>query len=144
MSHQCCLHCISYFITWKWTAMEDKTFQHAKELLTSSSLLVHFHPNFPSFWHVMLQISTLEQCLSTKCQMVLNDLLDISFPFTVQVRMQLFMDGKGRVILHLWDKQFHSYLVGHHFILYTDHKPLLALMNEHHSKSLPASVRIHC
>ena len=28
-------------------------------------------------------------------------------------------------------KQFNSYLFGHHFIFVTDHKPLLALFNEH-------------
>ena len=40
-------------------------------------------------------------------------------------------------------KRFYDYLVGHHFLLYTDHKPLLALLNEHHATSPQASARIH-
>ena len=39
-------------------------------------------------------------------------------------------------------KRFHSYLFGHHFHLITDHKPLLALLNEHPLTSLQASARI--
>ena len=39
-------------------------------------------------------------------------------------------------------KRFHSYLFGHHFHLITDHKPLLALVNEHRSTSPQASARI--
>ena len=39
-------------------------------------------------------------------------------------------------------KQFHDYLVGHHFLLYIDHKPLLALLNEHHATSPQASATI--
>lgn len=39
-------------------------------------------------------------------------------------------------------KRFHSYLFGHHFKLVTDHKPLLALLNQHKSTSEQASARI--
>ena len=39
-------------------------------------------------------------------------------------------------------KKFHSYLFGHHFELVTDHKPLLAVLNEHRSTSPQASARI--
>ena len=39
-------------------------------------------------------------------------------------------------------KRFHSYLFGHPFELVTDHKPLLALLNQHKSTSEQASARI--
>ena len=32
---------------WKWSVEEEKAFQCSKELLTSSSLLVHFNPTLP-------------------------------------------------------------------------------------------------
>ena len=38
--------------------------------------------------------------------------------------------------------KFHSYLFGHPFDLVTDHKPLLALMNEHKPTSPQASARV--
>ena len=41
--------------------------------------------------------------------------------------------------MHLW---FHSYLFGHPFDLITDHKPLLALLNEHKPTSPQASARV--
>ena len=39
-------------------------------------------------------------------------------------------------------RKFHSYLLGHAFELITDHKPLLALINEHRPTSPQASARI--
>ena len=39
-------------------------------------------------------------------------------------------------------RRFHSYLFGHHFELYTDHQPLLALLNEHRPTSPQASARV--
>ena len=39
-------------------------------------------------------------------------------------------------------QRFHSYLNGHHFLLQTDHKPLLTLFNEQKSIPPQASVRI--
>ena len=39
-------------------------------------------------------------------------------------------------------KRFHAYLFGHSFELVTDHKPLLALLNQHKSTSEQASARI--
>ena len=39
-------------------------------------------------------------------------------------------------------KRFYQYLIGHKFELWTDRKPLLALLNEHRSTSSQASARI--
>ena len=39
-------------------------------------------------------------------------------------------------------KKFHSYISGHHFLLYADHKPLLVLLSKHLSTSPQASARI--
>ena len=41
-------------------------------------------------------------------------------------------------------KKFHAYLLGHHFELITDHKPLLGLLRENCSTSAQASARIKC
>ena len=39
-------------------------------------------------------------------------------------------------------KQFHAYICGREFILFTDHKPLLTLLGEHKAISTQASARI--
>ena len=38
-------------------------------------------------------------------------------------------------------KRFHDYLVGHHFLPCTDHKPLLVLLNEHRAPQASARIR---
>ena len=34
-------------VKWKWSAQQEEAFKQSKELLTATSLLVHFHPTLP-------------------------------------------------------------------------------------------------
>ena len=49
---------------------------------------------------------------------------------------------RDRLSLVYGIKKFHSYLLGHHFELITDHKPLLGLLKEDRATSSQASARI--
>ena len=68
------LHCLLWEnCTWNWSEQQEQAFKKAKELLTSSTLLVHYDPNNKYFCHVMLHRMALEQYWLTACLMDLND-----------------------------------------------------------------------
>ena len=129
-------------VRWKWSIEEKESFQRSKELLTSSPLLVHFDPDLP----LVLACDASAVGIGAVLAHLLPDgserpigYASRSLSQAEQNYSQLEKEGLSCVF---GVKRFHSYLLGHHFLLFTDHKPLLALFNEHRSTSPQASARI--
>ena len=127
---------------WKWSVEEEKAFQCSKELLTSSPLLVHFDPTLP----VILACDASEVGIGAVLGHRMPDggerpIGYVSRSLTKAERNYSQLEKEGLSCV-FGVKRFHDYLVGHHFLLYTDHKPLLALLNEHRATSPQASARI--
>ena len=124
---------------WHWTSRQKKAFERSKELLLSSQLLVHFHPNLEI--HLACDASSygIGAVLSHKMPdgsekpvgFISRTLTDAEKKYS-----QIEKEGLACVygVTH-----FHSYLFGHHFKLQTDHKPLLTLFNESKAVSPQAS-----
>ncbi|KAG0720105.1 Transposon Tf2-6 polyprotein [Chionoecetes opilio] len=122
--------------TWKWGAEEQDSFQSLKELLSTDTVLVHFDQSTP---------------IGISC--------DASNVGIGAVLFHRYSDGSERPIANVSKtlskcqrnysqiqkealaivfalKKFHQYLYGRHFVLVTDHKPLLALFGP--TKATPA------
>ena len=114
---------------WRWSEVESKAFEHSKSLLTSESLLVHWNPSLP----LVLSCDASEVGIGAVLAHQYPDgserpigYASRSLSKSERNYSQLEKEGLSCVF---GIKRFHMYLIGHHFKLYTDHKPLLALLN---------------
>ena len=129
-------------VKWKWSTRQEEAFKQSKELLTSTSLLVHFDPTLP----LVLACDASEAGIGAVLAHKFPDgserpigYASRSLSKAEKNYSQLEKEGLSCVF---GVKKFHSYLLGHRFLLYTDHKPLLALLNAQRSTSPQASARI--
>ena len=129
--------------TWQWDDEQQNAFDKSKELLTSSNLLVHFNPNLP----ILLACDASNYGIGAVLAHRMPD--GSECPITYASRSltqpeknysQLEKEGLSCIF---GVNKFHSYLFGHSFDLITDHKPLLALLNEHMPTSPQAYARVH-
>ena len=127
---------------WCWEGEEERAFRKSKELLTSSQLLVHFDSNLP----LVLACDASAYGVGAVLAHRMPDGRERPIGFASrtlssaeQNYSQLEKEGLSCVF---GVRKFHSYLFGHAFELITDHKPLMALINEHRPTSPQASARI--
>ncbi len=122
--------------TWQWGAKHESAYVQAKQLLQTDKVLAHYDDKKP---------------LAVVCDASpygLGDLLfhlerdgqekPICFAFrtmTITERNYAQIDKTALAVVFAVRK-FHQYLAGRHFVIFTDHKPLLGLL--HHSKPMPA------
>ena len=128
--------------TWQWGVDQQNAFEQSKTLLTSSNLLVHFDPS--------LQIVLACDASNYGIGVVLahrwpdgseHPVAFASRSLTKSEKNYSQLEKEGLSCVFGVTK-FHSYLFGHPFDLVTDHKPLLALLNEHKPTSPQASARV--
>ena len=114
-------------VAWKWSKVEQTSFEELKKLLSSDNVLVHFDPKIP---------------IGIAC--------DASNTGIGAVLFHRYSDGSERPICNVSKilsksqqnysqiqkealsiifgiKKFHQYIYGRKFILVTDHRPLLAM-----------------
>ena len=127
---------------WKWTSAQDKAFNESKDLLTSSSLLVHFDPKLP----ILLACDASAYGIGAVLAHRLPDGSEKPIGYASRTLnaaernySQLEKEGLSLVF---GIKRFYSFLFGHPFTLITDHKPLLGLLASQKPTSPHASARI--
>ncbi len=127
---------------WIWKQDQEKAFNDSKELLTSSSFLVHFDPA------LLLLLSCDASCYGVGAVLAHRMPDGTERPIGYASRTlnkaernysQLEKEGLSCVFGIKW---FHAYLLGHPFNLITDHKPLLSLFKETSSVTSQVSARI--
>ena len=127
---------------WRWCTEEENAFSHAKTLLTSSPVLVHFNPS----WQLVLACDASESGIGAVLAHLLPDGTEHPIGYASRslssAEQNYSQLEKKRLSLVFGANEFPSYLLGHNFLLYTDHKPLWALLNKHRSTSPQASARI--
>ena len=127
---------------WSWSVTQEKAFTGSKELLVSSQLLVHFDPDL----QIVLACDASAYGIGAVISHRMPDGTERPIGFMSRTLSgaekkyaQIEREGLACVF---GVQRFHSYLYGHHFLLQTDHKPLLTLFNEQKSIPPQASGRI--
>lgn len=128
-------------VPWRWTRRENNAFKQAKQLLTNSEVLMHFNPELP----IVLSCDASSYGVGA----VLSHTVDginkpIAFASKTMNKAQRGYSQLEREALSIVFglKRFQQYLLGHHFELLTDHKPLLGLIGSNRSIPENASSRL--
>ena len=135
-------HLLTKDSTWQWKNEQQQAFDKSKELLTSSQLLIHFNPALP----ILLSCDASNYGIGVVLAHRMPDgserpVAYASRSLTKSEKNYSQLEKEG-LSCTFGVHKFHSYLFGHSFDLITDHKPLLALLNEHKPTSPQASARI--
>ena len=127
---------------WRWTPTKQEAFNRSKELLTSSTVVVHFNPELP----IILACDASAYGMGAVLAHKMPDGSERPVGFASRTLSkaekgysQIEKEGLSCVF---GVTKFHAYLMGRHFTLITDHKPLLGLLNENKPIPSHASARI--
>ena len=115
---------------WRWTAKEREAFKASKQLLTSSKVLTHFDPSE----ELILAGDTSPYGIGAVLSHRFADGSEKPIGYasrTLSPAEKNYSQIEKETLACIFAvKRFHSYIYGHPFTLYTDHKPLVSLLNE--------------
>ena len=135
-------HLLKKNVSWTWKEAQAQSFTASKQLLTSSSCLIHYNP----MWELTLACDASSYGLGAVISHKMPDGTERPVAYASRTLnaaernySQLEKEGLSCIF---GIKRFHDYLFGRHFELVTDHKPLLGLLREDRAIPLHASSRI--
>ena len=115
---------------WMWKQPQVRAFKEPKNLLLSSQVLVHFDPNL----EICLACDASDYGIGAVLSHRMSDGYEKPIGFVShtlsEAEKKYSQIEKEALACVVGVQRFRSYLWGHHFILQTDHKPLLTLFNE--------------
>ena len=117
-------HLLRKHVSWCWSTAERDAFLASKDLLSSSSLLVHFDPQVP----LTLACDALAYGVGAVLSHRWPDgserpIAYASHSLSDAERNYSQLEKEGLALVY-GIKHFHAYLFGHSFELVTDHQPL--------------------
>ena len=129
-------------VEWRWGKAQEEAFNSAKQLLSSLRVLAHFNPAK----ELLLACDASPYGVGAVLSQVLDDGSDRPVAFasrslTPAEKRYSQLDKEGLAII-FGVKRFHQYLLGRHFTILSDHKPLQHLFDD--SRAIPqmASARL--
>ena len=125
-------------IVFRWGEQHAQAFKKVKEMLLSADLLIHFNPDL----EVTLSCDASGVGLGAVLAHKLPDGTERPIAYasrSLNKAEQNYSNIEREALAVTFGvKKFRDYLYGRHFWLYTDHKPLMTLFNEH--KPIPSEV----
>ena len=129
-------------VDWSWSIEREKAFKHAKTLLTSNNVLIHYD----SQKALVLACDASAYGVGVVLSHRLSDGSERPIGFASRVlspaERNYSQIERESLACVFGVKKFHSYLYGRRFTLVTDHKPLLTLLHQHRAIPTTASNRI--
>ena len=121
---------------WEWTAECARAFQSAKDALVSYEVLVHYDPALP----LVLAGDASAYGIGAVISHVMPDGTERPIAYSSRTlsaseRNYAQLEKEGLSLVY-GVKKFHQYLYGRKFILFTDHKPLVAIFGS--KKGVPS------
>lgn len=114
---------------WQWLEKEQVAFKHAKELLQSDKLLVHFNPEKELILASDASNYGVGAVLSHRMEDGTERPISyVSRSLNAAERNYSTMEKEALTVI-FGVKKFHQFLYGHTFTIKTDHKPLEGLFN---------------
>ena len=115
---------------WTWGPEQEEAFRCAKEVLQSDSLLVHFDPSKP----LVLACDASNYGIGAVLSHILEGgkerpIAYISRTLSTAEKHYSQLEKEALAIIFAV-KKFHRYLMGHHFVIESDHQPLKTLFGE--------------
>ena len=127
---------------WMWKAEQKAAFEHAKRMLRSADLLVHFDPTK----ELVLASDESNYGIGAVLSHKMEDGTErpigyVSRTLNVAERNYSTIEKEALAVI-FGVKKFHKFLYGHKFTIKTDHKPLEGLLSERKGVPTQAAPRI--
>lgn len=118
-------------VPWDWKASDDNIFKKLKGILSSSDTLVHYDSKLPIIVDSDASDKGLGAVLSH--QFPDGSIRPVMFASRVlhQAEKKYSVIDKEALGIIFAVTKFYNYIYGRHFILRTDHKPLVHILGEH-------------
>ncbi|XP_039602322.1 uncharacterized protein K02A2.6-like [Polypterus senegalus] len=122
---------------WKWSKECENSFQDAKRLVTSDTVLTHFNSSLP----IKLACDASPYGIGAVMSHVMEDGSDRPIAFasrSLSAAEKNYAQIDREALSLVWGvKRFNQYLFGREFILVTDHQPLTSIFSP--QKGVPAT-----
>jgi len=123
-------------VKWEWSEQCKKSFEDIKSVLSSSSVLAHYDPSKPLVLECDASPHGIGACLLQQdSQGNFRPVVYVSRSLAPAERNYSQIEREALAIVFAV-KRLKQYLLGRHFTLRTDHKPLVKIFGEH--SQLPA------
>ena len=118
-----------------WSEVQDEAFQNLKKILTSTQVLAYYDTNKRTVLSTDASNSGLGACLYQESEGILRPVAYASKSLTDTESRYAIIEKEALAVT--WGcERFSQYLLGRHFEIHTDHRPLLASLQTKRLDSL--------